>query len=157
MIHYYCAIFHFARGSRQWKMYWCCLCDHCCSPVLERRGMTARTRNGINEVQNTREFYHSLKYEFAARLYFFASRFSVISWCTRDSLSLQSLKQIIIRDKLSLPSVLIPSAKLAAGNTLSRPENSFFWASLLLSRQTVNGCILRNTVQELFNIFDIAR
>jgi len=32
--------------------------------------MTARTRNGINEVQNTREFYHSLQYELATRLHF---------------------------------------------------------------------------------------
>jgi hypothetical protein len=32
-----------------------------------------------------------------------------------------------------------------------------FWASLLLSRQTANGWILRSTVQALFNIFDIAQ
>lgn len=63
-------IFHFARVSGQWKIYCYCFCDHCCSPVLERRGMTVRTRNGINEVQNTREFYHNLKYEWTTRLHF---------------------------------------------------------------------------------------
>ena len=156
MTHYYCAIFHFSRGSGQWKMCCCCSCDHCCRPVLERRGMTARTKNGINEVQNSREYYLSLKYDWATRL-----NFLQVGVQTFHDV-LETLTYTITKTINNMREIVTPSRRLSILlswplETFSEDLNFSFWASLLLSRQTVNGWILRNTVQELFNIFDIAQ
>jgi len=69
---------------------------------------------------------------------------------------LQSLKQIIICEKLSLQVDAYPFCLAGCWKHFEDLKFSF-WAILLSTRQKVNGWLLHSTVQELFSIFDTAQ